>query len=78
MHILADRHDEPTQARFKSEPPTRPVERIDESVLVVADRIERLADLCAERISCAPDDDALVAAVQDLLTIRTLARSIVR
>jgi hypothetical protein len=72
MHSIAHT-DEDTNAT-----PTRPVEPVREGVLMLAKRIERLAELCAERIACCPDDDALAAAVGDLLQIRELARAVPR
>ena len=60
------------------EPPTKPISPVSSRELTRASRIDRLAELAIERLMVAPDDDALAAAVESLVQIRTLANEVLR
>ena len=61
----------------RDDEPTRPCNDVKSRILVAAARIERLAEVAAERIAAAsPDEDALALAAIDLAQIRDLARSV--
>lgn len=60
------------------DPPTKRIENVQSKTLVALSRIERLANLAAERLSVSPDADAIVEAIGDLARIAELARAVSR
>jgi hypothetical protein len=64
---------------WPAEAATKPdAEYIPSRTMVFAARVARLAELAAERLMCAPDDDDLSTAVGALDQIRTLANEVLR
>jgi hypothetical protein len=57
---------------------TRQTEHVPTALLTFATRVDRLAELALERLQCAPDADAVAAAVGDLLEVRELAGRVLR
>ena len=70
----------PTVARqlFPDEAPTVPRPDTSSKLLAFASRVERLAELALERLTCDPDPDTLAAAVADVTELRALARGVLR
>jgi hypothetical protein len=58
---------------WPDEAATKPSENVPSRALIRAARIVRVAEVAAERLTCAPDPDAIMAAIADLALIRDLA-----
>jgi hypothetical protein len=60
------------------ETPTKVSDNFPSATLMLAARVDRLAELALERLQVAPDDDALASACADLAQIRALAGAVTR
>lgn len=52
---------------------TKKITNVPSATLVLAARVNRLAQLAAEKLQVDPDADAVLSALEDLAAIRTLA-----
>lgn len=62
----------------ESESPTRPILNLRSPVLTALTRIERHAELAIERLGIDPDQDTVLAALEDLAAIRRLCQGALR
>lgn len=67
-----------SKSNWPDEAPTRKTQRVPQTLLSFATRVDRLAELALERLQVAPDADALAGAVTDLVQIRALAEGVLR
>jgi hypothetical protein len=65
-----------TAAFEEDETPTRKILNVPSATLALAARMNRLAELAAEKLQVDPDADAILSAIDDLTAIRSLASAV--
>ncbi len=65
-----------SQTAWPDEAATTPRANVPGPVLAFASRVDRLAELALERLQASPDEDALNAAVANLVQLRALAAGV--
>lgn len=58
--------------------PTKQSDNFPSATIVLAARVDRLAELAIEKLTVAPDENTLVSAAADLAQIRRLAAEVLR
>ncbi len=64
------------ETKWPDEAATIPRANVPGPFLAFASRVDRLAELALERLQASPDEDALNAAVADLVQLRALAAGV--
>lgn len=64
--------------QWDDETPTKRRDNFPSATIMLAARVDRLAELAIEKLMVAPDHDALLSAAEDLAQIRAIAGTVLR
>lgn len=63
---------------FQDEKPTIPTPHTCARMISLSMRLDRLLELALERLMCAPDHDAVIACVGDLMQAKALCAEVLK